>query len=146
VRLWHTRLGALVALIVLVAAPSARAACAVRCADPARPAAAPRDAAAASGHRHAHHHGHAAEAPPPALAPDAAVRDTRCGPADSRGCLVLRATTAASAARLLQDGVALAALATIASPVVPPAAVRPSHRTPPIRPPGPTASLLPLRI
>jgi hypothetical protein len=143
VRLWNTRLGALVALIALVVAPAARAGCAARCAAPARPAAAPPDAATGVDHQHAHHHGPRADATP---TPGAAVRDARCGPADGRGCLVVRDPTAAPAGRGLQDVVFLAAHVAAASPVVPPAAARATHRTPPIRPPGPISASLPLRI
>jgi hypothetical protein len=158
VRLWDRRIGALVAVIALAVAPAARAGCAARCATPAQqasaqapasPEPAPPVAATAGGHHHAHHHGPpadtaAASAPAPVLATN--VGSARCGPADGRGCLVIRDTPAAPAGRVVQDTLSLAPHAATGVPEVPPAAVRPAHRTPPIRPPGPTVASLPLRI
>jgi len=141
VGLWHTRFGALVAAIALVAAPAARAACAVRCATASVSAPAARQGSIAVGQPHAHHHGSRAHATPE---PGPAIRDTRCGPAGG-GCLVLRDTPATPASRLLHDAVSLAH-ATSVEPVVPLASTWPAHRPPPIRPPGPTAAFLPLRI
>lgn len=157
------------AVLALALAPAARAGCAARCATPAQQVAAPQapaqsvltqpaptrpasalpDAAGAAGHQHAHQHGPRADgapASPSAPAPAATVGGTRCGPADGRGCLVIRDTPAATAGRVVQDGVSLAAHAVTASPALPPAAIRPAHRTPPIPPPGPTAAPVPLRI
>jgi len=95
---------------------------------------------AGASHQHAHHHGpHAAT---PGQATQAAVRDA----ADGRGCLTVRDAAAAVAARVAQDAVSLTAGAANASPIVPSAAGGQAYRTAPIRPPGPIAALLPLRI
>jgi hypothetical protein len=150
VRLWDRRIGAVVAVIVLAAAPAARAGCAARCATPGQPIA-PRhavdvpDATMGTSHQHAHHHGAQAHTTPtPAAA--AIAGDTRCGAANGRACVVIRDSAGAPPGRVVQDGEAVAVDATAAGLLSPPAVARPWRRTPPIRPPGPTAALLPLRI
>jgi hypothetical protein len=149
---WTTRLGALVAVMALAVAPTARAACAARCAPGPAHATTPiasADMAAPAGGQHAHHHGATADAPPApvsAASDGARVAGTRCTPDAGRDCDGIRETPAAPAGREAQDTVSLAAgvsMATVAaaSPVVPPA-----HPPQPIRPPSPPAAPLPLRL
>jgi len=121
-------IAALVATIALVLAPAARAACAVRCAMPPRAESTSTPVAASM----------------PTRGP--AVRDTGCGPAGGRGCPSIRETPAAVVGRVLHDAVALAVHATIALPVLPLAAGRAAPPARRIRPAGPVAAPLPLRI
>jgi hypothetical protein len=149
VRLWNRSIGALVAAIVLGVAPAARAGCAARCANPIQPVLTRQaierpDATMATGHQHAHHHGTRADArPTPAEA--AKAGDVRCGTADGRACVVITDSPAAPPGRVAHDGEAVAVDATASGLSSPPVARRPWRPTP-IRPPGPIAALVPLRI
>jgi hypothetical protein len=151
-------IAALVAMIALVLAPAARAGCAARCAMPAKAEAArqvpaSQPASAAAGPQHAHHHAapraESTSRPVAASMPTRgpAVRDTACGPGGGRGCPSIGETPAAAmVGRVLHDAVALAVHATIALPALPLAAGGPAPPAWRIRPAGPVAASLPLRI